>query len=1077
MFYVNVPIKFKLACLVLALQAGFPSLASAVTYEQRFPVPTLLVVGSPSTSTTTGSTTGGSGSGSSGSTSSGTGSNSGSGTGSGTGGGSGSTSGTDSGSTTPPAPTPAPVVTLSTSTLNFGTLASGQTGSAAVVLTNTGNASLTFTSAPAVSGDSAFSSQTNCLTSLAPSASCSTTVSFLSAGASEHRGLLLFSTNATSSPNEVSLLGSSLLAQGVLNAASSPDFGSVPVGQTVTRTFTFSNPGNTAATGVVATLSGNAALALSANTCGTAGSPVSVAAGGSCSITVSWAPTAGGALSGASLSVGGAFSGSPTSIALSGTALQALGVLSAATSADFGTVPVGQSVSRNFTFSNPGNTSATGVAATLSGNSELSLSANTCGTAGSPVTVAAGGSCALTITWAPTSNGTLNASSVSVGGVFGSSPASANLTGTAAGAVATVSTTNLAFGDVNLGESSAKAVQLTNTGNDTLTFSVPPGLSGDAAYSAQTDCGTSLSAGQACTTNVTFAPLTAGAKAGSLRFQSNAYAGADQSVAITGNGKSLLSTLGLSPTTVSFGPVLKGGTAATATLTISNSGSAGTPLTIGAATAPFSKTGTTCGATLAAGASCTVSLSYAPTADGNYSTGYSLPLTWGAAQEAASVGLTGTVMDSAVSVPSLTFADTPVGVTTTAQTVTVSNPGTATVSVGTPTTAAPYAASYTCGASLAAGQNCLVSVTFTPTAASTQPGTLTIPTGAGDKTVTLTGKGLAAIGELSITPSNSAYFGGVSTGTTSTQTLTLKNTGTVTRSLTVGTPSAPFGMTTTCGTTLAANATCTVTASFTPPDGQNYTSGYSLPLTWGPLNEATSVALSGNGKDPYLASVTFLSSFDSLPFTELRSHAITNYSVALNTSTKEFGAGSAGLTGAGYLVATQASGSYDWFPSAANNNSTAYTMEAWVYATDWSTWEYTAAPYGTTMHIPRMASSSDGGTTNYWSFGPVAGGKVAFYYFNGSVAVTPITTTNTLTTGAWNHIAFVRSGTSMSIYVNGVLGASATMTGSPTSPYNMVIGRLGSGNLVGNIDEMRITQGIARYTGNFTPPTGAFPRQ
>jgi hypothetical protein len=65
------------------------------------------------------------------------------------------------------------------------------------------------------------------------------------------------------------------------------------------------------------------------------------------------------------------------------------------------------------------------------------------------------------------------------------------------------------------------------------------------------------------------------------------------------------------------------------------------------------------------------------------------------------------------------------------------------------------------------------------------------------------------------------------------------------------------------------------------------------------------------------------------------------------------------------------------------------------------------------------------------------------------------------------------SGT-VSLYVNGV--ASGTTFSEGTTAINMSnIGSDGSEPLVGHLDDVRITPGVARYTGNFTPTTAAFP--
>jgi hypothetical protein len=83
-------------------------------------------------------------------------------------------------------------------------------------------------------------------------------------------------------------------------------------------------------------------------------------------------------------------------------------------------------------------------------------------------------------------------------------------------------------------------------------------------------------------------------------------------------------------------------------------------------------------------------------------------------------------------------------------------------------------------------------------------------------------------------------------------------------------------------------------------------------------------------------------------------------------------------------------------------------------------------------------------------------------------------------TNIWRHIALVRTGTStnqVTLYIDGINVVSATSAANITA-NNIIVGGLnwaGSYNMQGYIDELRITKGVARYTGNFTPQTSAFP--
>ena len=89
-----------------------------------------------------------------------------------------------------------------------------------------------------------------------------------------------------------------------------------------------------------------------------------------------------------------------------------------------------------------------------------------------------------------------------------------------------------------------------------------------------------------------------------------------------------------------------------------------------------------------------------------------------------------------------------------------------------------------------------------------------------------------------------------------------------------------------------------------------------------------------------------------------------------------------------------------------------------------------------------------------------------------------------ITTGTWYHFAMVRNGTTMMGFLNGTKsGTTPTLASNLNTSTTWVtsIGRYTSGgtnyDLNGYIDDLRITNGYARYTANFTAPTVTFPVQ
>ena len=205
-----------------------------------------------------------------------------------------------------------------------------------------------------------------------------------------------------------------------------------------------------------------------------------------------------------------------------------------------------------------------------------------------------------------------------------------------------------------------------------------------------------------------------------------------------------------SPGALSFGSVVTGTTSAAQTVTVSNpTGSAAAVSSI-AASGDFSQTNT-CGSSIAANGSCTVSVKFAPTATGAR-TG---TLTVNAGGVTNTVSLTGTgtapgpVLNAAPA--SLSFAGTDVGSSSAAQAVTVTNSGTAAATVSGVTATGDYSQTNNCS-SVPTGSSCTVNVTFKPTASGTRTGTLTVTSNANNSpaTVSLTGSGIGATTNLAL---------------------------------------------------------------------------------------------------------------------------------------------------------------------------------------------------------------------------------------------------------------------------------------------------------------------------------------
>ena len=226
----------------------------------------------------------------------------------------------------------------------------------------------------------------------------------------------------------------------------------------------------------------------------------------------------------------------------------------------------------------------------------------------------------------------------------------------------------------------------------------------------------------------------------------------------------------------------------------------------------------------------------------------------------------------------------------------------------------------------------------------------------------------------------------------------------------------------------------------------------------------------GGEADPFFANVSLLlhcngvdGSTDFLDGSLSHKTVTANGDAKVSTERSMFGGASALFSGGGFLGIAAHSSLY---PALGSD----FTVEAWVYIP--------ATSLGVTRTIAGMTSTVSG--YNTWALDIQADRSLLFQVYDGSVRY-GMTSENSVPGDSWIHVAGAKSGTSLSAFLNGSKGATVgTLVGSPVGPNGrLAVGRVGeySGGqyLIGNVDEFRITQGIARYTANFTPPAAAFP--
>ncbi len=188
----------------------------------------------------------------------------------------------------------------------------------------------------------------------------------------------------------------------------------------------------------------------------------------------------------------------------------------------------------------------------------------------------------------------------------------------------------------------------------------------------------------------------------------------------------------------------------------------------------------------------------------------------------------------------------PGGTSAPTQTVNVQNTGGSAVSITSINVTSPFLKSAsTCPSPLAANTACAVTIGFVPSSTGDFTGSLTVVDGAGTQVAQLTGTGLAAPTDTLST--TSLAFASTTLGQSAPPlSVTLNNTGGLPLT-NIGTSiTGDFTAVNTCGSTLAANASCAINVTFTPLAF----GGRSGTLTISDALRAQVVRLSGTGLRP-----------------------------------------------------------------------------------------------------------------------------------------------------------------------------------------------------------------------------------
>jgi len=208
------------------------------------------------------------------------------------------------------------------------------------------------------------------------------------------------------------------------------------------------------------------------------------------------------------------------------------------------------------------------------------------------------------------------------------------------------------------------------------------------------------------------------------------------------------------------------------------------------------------------------------------------------------------------------------------------------------------------------------------------------------------------------------------------------------------------------------------------------------------------------GVDPSFAGVVVLLHMEGpaggRSFVDVGGHTVRADGAASIGTTARFGAGGAAFDGSGaqLVVAPRAR-------ELVFEGADAFTLEAWVNGTGTV---FSCDSFGLVMAI------KDARTLYVWVNG------VLPWDFTGTAA-------GTVPEG-WHHVALSYDGATYRWFIDGAVTLERAGRLSSQSNDYLVVGGYSGGVqpwFNGSIDEVRVTRGVARYTGSFAPPTAPFP--
>lgn len=223
-------------------------------------------------------------------------------------------------------------------------------------------------------------------------------------------------------------------------------------------------------------------------------------------------------------------------------------------------------------------------------------------------------------------------------------------------------------------------------------------------------------------------------------------------------------------------------------------------------------------------------------------------------------------------------------------------------------------------------------------------------------------------------------------------------------------------------------------------------------------------------KDPFFDNVSLLLHGDgtdgSTTFTDSGPYGLTptvNGNTQIDTAQSKFGGASILFDGSGdYLVYDE---SIPWQLTGD------YTIEFWMRIDNSDVDQFDCV-------IGNWEATNDDAWLFFLNAYGAAG--ISFWVADVDVGNAFLSSTTNVHDGTWHNIAVSYDGTTTRLFVDGIVEASSTaaytITAANTNKLHIgTQGQVTTRTILGHLDEIRITKGVCRYTGNYTVETKAFP--